>query len=279
MNEKLIKVMIALFVGFGVVVTCVGIMSDDNGDTYNVVAENFAADGLDLRAVGALLKDAKDAESFEKLINDQATGVNNLDLNEDGKVDYISVTEFGKDDVRGFSLTTELEKGEVQEVATISIEKAADGSARVQTEGNSNIYGQNHYYHSSWSPGFGTGLMMGYLFAPHSFYRSPYGYGHYPSHYGSYSSVPSSSYKSRVDSRTAGSQFSKGRHQNGKMLGAVRSPNSGKSSARVKAPLRNPTAAQKSFQAKNPSKSRSGGFGRSSSVRSSSRSGGSFGGK
>jgi len=71
------------------------------------------------------VKTAKDGEHLEKLINDKDTGVNNLDLDEDGKVDYIKVTEYGNDNSKGFSLTVEPSKGEEQEVATARIRDRA----------------------------------------------------------------------------------------------------------------------------------------------------------
>ena len=58
-----------------------------------VIQRNWAADGLDLQAVGQLVKDAKDAEDLEKLIN--TPKINNLDLGADGEVDYIKVQEYG----------------------------------------------------------------------------------------------------------------------------------------------------------------------------------------
>ena len=154
----------------------------NNGDYYDVNVQTMipASDGLDLKAVGSLLKKADTAEDFERLLNSPAEGVNNLDLNDDGKVDYIKVTEYGNDKVKGFSLTTDLPDGETQEVATIEVEKG-DQQADVQIRGNEQIYGSNHYYHSSF--GLTDFLIMSYLFRPHGFYSSPWGYGHYPGYY------------------------------------------------------------------------------------------------
>ena len=90
----------------------------DEKDNINITTMVSAADGLDLKAVAEVLKDCKDAESLEKKLN-ASGGVNNLDLDENGKVDYIRVTEYGDKDNRGFSLSVELEKGEEQEIATM----------------------------------------------------------------------------------------------------------------------------------------------------------------
>ena len=278
MAEKYFKMMVAAFFCIAGLSLCAGMQTPD--ESYNVsVTQMVDADkGLDLRAVGQILEKAKDAETFEKRLNAPESGVNNLDLNGDGKVDYIHVTEFGEGDIKGFSLTTEVAKGEVQEVATIKIQPSSEGAAEVEYQGNPTIYGQNHYYHSSWSPGLGTGLMLGYLFAPHRPYFSPWGWGSYPSAYHAHPTVPNGTYNRRQ--RYDSSRYATSRSS--RLGDNIRSPNHGKNATRVKARLKNPTSSQRSFQAQRVAKTRrSGGFGRSSSLRRSSynRSSRSFGGK
>ena len=121
-----------------------------NGGKTNVNIQNLnsAADGLNLKAVGELATKCPDVEDFEKRLNSKSEGVNNLDLNEDGKVDYIKVTEYGSGEMRGLSLTVDVAAEDEQEIATIEIEKEANNQAQVQTHGNSQIYGHNHYYRS-----------------------------------------------------------------------------------------------------------------------------------
>ena len=279
MAEKYFKVMVAAFFCIAGLSLCAGVNTPTN-ETYNVsVTQMVDADkGLDLRAVGQILEKAKDAETFEKQLNAPQSGVNNLDLNGDGKVDYIQVTEFGEGEVKGFSLTTEVAKGEVQEVATIKIQSSSEGAAKVQYQGNPAIYGQNHYYHSSWSPGLGTGLMLGYLFAPHRPYYSPWGWGSYPSTYRTYPTVAPQTYNRRQ--RYESARYATSRSS--RLGNNIRSPNHGKNATRIKARLKSPTSSQRSFQAQRVAKTRrSGGFGRSSSLRRSAynRSSRSFGGK
>ncbi|MEJ2056005.1 MAG: hypothetical protein P8X42_18990 [Calditrichaceae bacterium] len=273
MNEKVFKYL-AIFLGIVVIwAMCSG--PNDRQDNYNVNVQTMvsSAEGLDLKAVGALLKKADDAKTFEKLLNSKEEGVNNLDLNEDGKVDYISVTEFGNDSIKGFSLTTEPTSGEVQEIATIEIKKVGNNEAKVQIQGNQQIYGNHHYYHSHF--GLTDMLIMGYLFRPHGFYASPWSYGVYPGYYHTYSTIPMSRYHSNVNRAYGGTNF---RSSNSPTIRSnIKSPNAGKTARTIRAPLKNPTSSQKAFQARNPSKQvKSGGFGRrGSSVRrsASSRSG------
>ncbi len=253
--------------------------------TVQVTQSTVAADGLNLQAVGALVKDAKDAEDLERKINE--SGINNMDLNLDGNVDYIKVQEYGEGDNRGFSLYTEFEAGEEQEIATIDIAKTGSEEVEVEVHGNEQIYGRNYYHRSHF--GIGDMIFMSWLFSSRSPYYSPWGYGHYPGYYSSHRTVSPAAYQQRIGGRASSSGFNSARSSN--ISSKATSPNAGKSSGKVKASLKNPTASQKSFQARSSTApARTGGFGKrttasssrsSPSVRGSSggRSGGSRGGK
>lgn len=253
-------------------------------DSYNVqVTESTAAaEGLDLKAVGQLVRKARDAEDLEKMIN--VPEINNVDLNEDGTIDYIQVHEYGEGDTRGFSLVTEFEAGEEQELATIDIAKTGSDEVDVEVHGNEHVYGRGQYYHSRF--GLGDALLLSWVFSSHRPFMSPYGYGAYPGYYRSYSHMPATRYRSGLRNSTGSSSFTQGTQS--KVANKAVSPKAGKNSSKIKAPLRNPTSSQKQFQARSKAKATgSGGFGRSSSsssrqsasVRSSSRSRGRSGGK
>ncbi|MCF7762418.1 MAG: hypothetical protein K9N62_01965 [Verrucomicrobia bacterium] len=243
--------------------SCTSRSSARYGDNYNVTVQQTvtqdAAAGLDLQAVGELVKRAKTGEEFERLLNDASTGVNNLDLDEDGKVDFVKVTEYGSGTVKGFSLTVDLAEGQTQEVATIEIEKTSDGQANLQTYGNPAMYGSNHYYHSQTS--LTDLLLVGWLFsANRPFYSSPWGYNNHPTDYRPYTTRSYDAYRSDVSRTTSRSNWNRANAST--LTSKPASPNAGKSAANIKAPLKSPTTSQKSFQARNPSKQvQSGGFG------------------
>lgn len=244
--------------------------SSSRSNNYNVTVQQTitqdAASGLDLQAVGELLKRAKTGGEFEQMLNDSSVGINNLDLDENDAVDYIKVTEYGTDNQRGFSLTVDLADGQTQEVATIEIEKTSDGRAHIQTYGNQHLYGSGHYYHRHTS--LTDVLLVSWLFSSHRPYYSPWGYGRYPNTYRSYASRNYDSYRSDMRKTTSNSGYTKATASS--LSSSSASPNATKSANNIKAPLKSPTTAQKSFQTRNPSKTiRSGGFG-SSSSRSSS---------
>ncbi len=280
MKENIFKYLAIFFFILVVWSFCSEPDRNEYAGNYDVTVQTLtpASDGLDLKAVGALLKKARDAESLERLINDPKEGVNNLDLNGDGKVDYIKVTEYGDDNVRGFALTTEPAKGEEQEIATIEVEKSKD-KAQVEIQGNEQIYGPRHYYHSTF--GLTDFLLMSYLFSPHRYYVSPWYYGYYPGYYRPWRTMDYTRYRSRAAQYGRSAGFRQSATENVKST--VRSPKAGKTARSVRAPLRNPTKSQKSFQARASRSVRSGGFGRSrsGSLRrgASSRSGGFRSGK
>ena len=67
-----------------------------------------AAEGLNLLALSELVKETKSPEELERKLNDPSVGVNNLDLDKDGKVDYLNVAEYGDNKIKGLSFYVEL---------------------------------------------------------------------------------------------------------------------------------------------------------------------------
>src|SRR5688572_31374348 len=51
------------------------------------------SDNLDLRAVASIFGESRDLEDFERRLNDPDVQISNLDLNGDGRVDYLRVIE------------------------------------------------------------------------------------------------------------------------------------------------------------------------------------------
>jgi hypothetical protein len=269
----------ALIAAFSMMSQCSrkdSLTGDQQPQSTEVILKEYSK-GLNLAATTELAKKAKDATDLERLLNSQSEAVNNLDLNDDGKVDYIKVSEYGSGDTRGFSLTDEIAPGQVQEIATIDIKRSAD-QATVQTTGNSSLYGPGSYHHSSF--GLTDALLVGWLFSNRSAYSSPYGSGYYPPSYGGgWSRQENGSYNSAMKSRTAGSGVSSSSQP--VISNPAASPNAQKIAARAKV-ISSPTQSQRSFgrsTATTSSRPSSGGFGRSSSSGASRSGGSSRGGK
>lgn len=171
-----------------------------NEDVISAETGYWAKENFDLPAAAALLERAEDAEEFEFLINSE-DGINNLDLNGDGYVDYISVAEFDDryDNQRGFALFDKFGPDEIQEIARIVFERDVrdNQGARVYLSGNEQIYGDNYNYETNW---LDTSLAIAnWLFNDRDdVYESPYYYDNYPSDYTVYRVVEPPVYRTRV---------------------------------------------------------------------------------
>lgn len=101
-------------------------------------------DNLDLYAVLSLFQKSKTVEEFEKTLNLKETGINNLDLNLDEKVDFIKVTTKQKDDDFSFILQVDVAEKEIQDVAVILLDKDKDGKMTLQIVGDKDLYGKDY---------------------------------------------------------------------------------------------------------------------------------------
>ena len=164
------------------------------------IGDNFSLEGA-----LTLLKKSKSIEEFENLINDQTNNVNNLDLNNDGQTDYISVEDLKEKNSHVLVLSTELSATEKQDIATINIEKTDNEQATLQIIGDANLYASNtiiepfetsQYIHNSKGPNVSnieiTQIFVNvwfwpsiqFLYAPtYIIWRSPYHWTYYPQWY------------------------------------------------------------------------------------------------
>src|SRR6476660_3001626 len=100
-------------------------------------------DNLDLYAVLDLFQKSKTIELFEKSLNDEKEGINNLDLNLDKKVDFIKVVTTKKDSSYTFVLQVDVTKTETQDVAVILLNKDK-GKISLQIVGDEDLYGKDY---------------------------------------------------------------------------------------------------------------------------------------
>lgn len=101
-------------------------------------------DNLDLYAVLNLFQKSKTIEGFEKSLNEEKTGINNLDLNNDEKVDFIKVVTEKDGDNFLFILQDPISEKETQDVAVISVSKDSAGKVSMQIIGDKDLYGKNY---------------------------------------------------------------------------------------------------------------------------------------
>ncbi len=170
--------------------------------------ELIGRESLDLQALGAILERANNAEDFEYLLNSD-DGINNLDLNDDGYADYISVREFGNsyDDERGFSLFSMFGPELIQEIAQIIFDRDRyndgynDGyypGSKILIRGNDYLYGDDYYYETNWNDR--QVPIVDWVFSDRdNYYQSPYYYQNYPGYYEPYTIVETPVYLTRIE--------------------------------------------------------------------------------
>ncbi len=119
------------------------ILSSSIANTQNEAdSTGLPGDHFDLYGALEMFKKAKSIEEFEQLINTKDNNVNNIDLNEDGEVDYIKVIDEHDKNAHAFVLQVPVSDKENQDIATIELEKTGDTTAVLQIVGDEDIYGE-----------------------------------------------------------------------------------------------------------------------------------------
>jgi len=150
-------------------------------DTQTSGVQN--APGFDVQGFANLVKTTKDPQALEQSINAPGNSINNMDLNKDGSVDYLTVSETNPGTIQVVDNTSNTSS---VVVATLTINSQPNNSASVQVVGNQSYCGSNYNYNTT----FTDLLILHYLLAPHhSYYHSSYHYGYYPSTYTSHRTV------------------------------------------------------------------------------------------
>lgn len=168
-------------------------MCKSSGDQE--VKTGNAGDQFDLFAVMKTFETSSSPEDFEKSINTKSTGINNLDLNEDGSTDYIRVVDKEIDaSAHALILQVDVAEGKTQDVAVIEIEKSGDEEAFIQIIGDEKLYGSDFIVEpqsSNAEAGFVVATTVGvnvwawpvitYIYSPaYVVWVSPYRYDYYP---------------------------------------------------------------------------------------------------
>lgn len=169
-------------------------------------------DNLDLYATLDLFQKSKTIEEFEASLNDEKTGINNLDLNLDGDVDFIKVVTHKEDNDFAFVLQVDILKDEIQDVAVILVTKDKDEKVTIQMVGDEDLYGKDYAVEPKLNApavtanpaysGFDTVVVKSepatvviiesepivhYVYSPvYAPYYPPYYYGYYPPYYHPY---------------------------------------------------------------------------------------------
>jgi hypothetical protein len=173
---------------------------------------NLPGDNLNLYAVMTLFQESETLEGFEKNLNIEDSKINNLDLNNDDKTDYIKVIDEVDGDAHTIILQVAVTERENQDVAVFTVQKDANNQVQIQLVGDEELYGRDYIIEPNYSdapagetpnPGY-TGTtttvqkeqvvvtkttyvevaswpVVTYIYTPaYVVYRSPWYWGYYP---------------------------------------------------------------------------------------------------
>ena len=126
----------------GILLATIGVLAQQ---TVTVQAQSYqVSDNLDLEAVAITFGESKNVEDFERRLNDPENRISNLDLNNDGYVDFLRVVEVEEKGTHLIVIQAVIGHDLYQDVASVIIEGETKTSATVTIIGNRDIYGENY---------------------------------------------------------------------------------------------------------------------------------------
>jgi hypothetical protein len=184
-----------IFIIFMSLTLCKSNLLYSQAETAIVAPTTEAGENLDLMEVLAIFKEAENLEDFERKLNEEGSEVNNIDLNQDGEVDYLRVVEFVEGNTHVIVLQATIGEDQYQDVASIVIDKNEQGDISVQAIGDEEIYGEEYIVEEVEVQ---TIVIVTVVYSPgYTVYVSPYSWGRYPSYYRHRKAVTRSAYKAR----------------------------------------------------------------------------------
>jgi hypothetical protein len=151
-------------------------------------------DNLNLFGVLNIFQGSQTLEQFERNINNQDTRINNLDLNNDGRTDYINVIDRTNGYSHAIVLRVNVNELETQDIAVIEVERDLNGNVQVQIVGDEELYGENYIVEpsnesSNYVPILNWSI-INHIYNPYyTVYVSPYRWGYYPGYWSPWSPV------------------------------------------------------------------------------------------
>ena len=134
------KTLVAISVLIALLISGVSVMAQTQNEDYL----GLPGDNLNLFAVMKLFQESKTLEEFERTLNDENSRINNLDLNNDNYIDYISVFDNVYGDVHNIVLQVAVNEREKQDVAVFTVERDKKGNVILQLTGDRALYGENY---------------------------------------------------------------------------------------------------------------------------------------
>jgi len=164
----------------------------------NVQAQsNDISYNLDLQAVASIFGESRDLQEFEMRLNDYDAQISNLDLNNDGEVDYLRVIESSENNVHLVVIQAVLDRDVYQDVASIVVDRSRSQKTYVQVIGDPYLYGNNYIIEPMY---VSTPSIFSFFFGnTYSSWSSPYYWGYYPRYYHNRRPFEVNLYMSHID--------------------------------------------------------------------------------
>lgn len=139
------------------------------------------SDYLDLEAIATVFGESKTIDDFEYKLNDYRNQVSNLDLNNDGYVDYLRVIKQYNRNTHVILIQAVLGNSYYQDVASVVVGKDVYGRDYIQFIGDSYLYGNDYILEPVFQK---RPKIVRWLWnEPNYVYVSKYYWGYYPTHF------------------------------------------------------------------------------------------------
>ena len=165
--------------------------------TVTVQAQSYqVSDNLDLEAVAITFGESKNVEDFERRLNDPDNRISNLDLNNDGYVDFLRVVEVEEKGTHLLVIQAVIGQDLYQDVASVIVEGENRTTATVTIVGNRDIYGNNYVIVPRYVV---RPIIFDWFWAPgYAIYRSLWYWDYYPHYYHHYHCLGYHSYHRHI---------------------------------------------------------------------------------
>ena len=129
------KLMISLFLS----AVFLSLSAQDRYDQYE--RPGFDGDNFSLEGALEVFKQSNSIRDFERKLNSRDSYVNNLDLDFDGRIDYVRVEHKRRGSYHAIILQVPVDRRNIQDIAVIELEKTGRRTAMLQIIGDDYIYG------------------------------------------------------------------------------------------------------------------------------------------
>ena len=157
---------------------------DWDDDRSDFERSGYYGDNFSLEGALDVFEKSRNLEDFEYRLNREDTWVNNLDLDNDRRIDYVRVEHRRYDrNFHAIILQVQLGRYDVQDIAVIELNQVGNRRVDLQIVGDEDIYGNEIFvepYGDSEREIYRWRVVQSILDNQYITYVSPYRYGYYP---------------------------------------------------------------------------------------------------